>query len=104
MQEFDKVHGTFGSFALVPNDTIMEKPDVGSTTGRRSHDIVIAAEQLVVVLDEFLSLVLEAGIAHGLTTAGLLLGILDIEPQAAEKFVGSNAHLGVEGIYITGYE
>jgi hypothetical protein len=82
----------------------MEKPDVGSTTGRRSHDIVIAAEQLVVVLDEFLSLVLEAGIAHGLTTAGLLLGILDIESQAAEKLVGSNAHLGVEGIYITGYE
>jgi hypothetical protein len=104
VKEFYKVHGALGGFALVLHDTFMEEPYVGRTTGGGGYNIVIATEQLVVVLDEFLCLVLESGIAHGLTATSLLLGILNVKTKTPEKLVGCHTYLRVEGIYITGNE
>ena len=104
VKEFHYVHSLFCRLAFMANDAWMEEPHVCSTAGRRSNDIVVVAEELVIVLHKFVGHSLKARIAHRLSAAGLFLRVFDIEAERCKKPVCRYPHMRVEGIDIAGYE
>ena len=76
----------------------------GGTTGRWCHHIVKLGEEFVYLPGYPLGHSFKSGIGHGLSTTGLVERIVHIESQMGEQFIGSHAHLWIEGVYIAGYE
>ena len=110
VQKFDNIHALLSGFTLVLSvlsGFAAQQPRIVDLDERRTrhagcYHVVEVLELLLKLLGQGNGLLLESGIGHWLTAAGLFFRIRHIQSQVLQQLPCCHTHLRVDDIHVTG--